>query len=350
MSEDFVSHVFDTFSRAEKTEVAQIEGTGLGMAIAKNLVELMGGTITCSSTPNVGTTFTVSLCLETITDNSKMTSDITTDRYQNTRVLILSEIEMICISQINLFRSFHVDADYALNPNDAAAKVELAVQMNHPYQFVIINQSDADKNGIFAMQTMLRSIKPGATKYILAANDFTGINQSSAVDAGIYDFIYTPVFRSTAYNLLNGKKYNRDRHKQPVEFIPDLTGIHLIVAEDNNINREIACQIIAETHADIHPVANGKEALEEYLAHEDGYFNIILMDIQMPLMNGYESTARIRAAKRKDSASIPIFALTANTFDEDVRQVKENGMNGHIGKPYTSEELYRIIYNAIRKD
>lgn len=200
------------------------------------------------------------------------------------------------------------------------------------------------------MRTMLRSIKPGTTKYILAANDFTGINQSSAVDAGIYDFIYTPIFRSTAYNLLNGKKYNRDRHKQPVEFVPDLAGIHLIVAEDNNINREIACQIIAETHADIHPVSNGKEALEEYLAHEDGYFDIILMDIQMPLMNGYESTARIRAAKRKDSANIPIFALTANTFDEDVRQVKENGMNGHIGKPYTSEELYRIIYNAIKKD
>ncbi len=122
-----------------------------------------------------------------------------------------------------------------------------------------------------------------------------------------------------------------------------MTGMRVLLAEDNKINREIAKTLISATKADITETANGKEALEAYLEHEVQYFDLILMDIQMPVMDGYEATAAIRTSGREDARTIPIVAMTANTFEEDVRRVKEAKMDGHLGKPYTANELYRVL-------
>ena len=129
--------------------------------------------------------------------------------------------------------------------------------------------------------------------------------------------------------------------------IVDLTGKRLLLVEDNAINREIARRIISETKAEVVEAHNGKEAVEVFAAQPVDFFDLILMDIQMPVMNGYEATAGIRALARPDAAAVPIYAMTANTFDEDVRQVKDAGMNGHIGKPYTPDALYRVLAQAL---
>ena len=214
MPPEFVGQVFDTFSRSSATSLSRIEGTGLGMAIAKNLVELMGGAIVCESELNKGTTFTVTLRM-------KLASGIS-----------------------------------------AAAPSE--------------------------------------------------------------------------------------EDNSPAEII-DLTGKRVLLVEDNSINRVIAGKIIGETQAEVVEAVNGKEAVELFSGSPEGFFDIILMDIQMPVMNGYEATAAIRSLSRADAAAVPIFAMTANTFDEDVRQVKDSGMNGHLGKPYKPAELYRILRNALLK-
>ena len=131
--------------------------------------------------------------------------------------------------------------------------------------------------------------------------------------------------------------------------IPDLTGKRILLVEDNPMNREIARRIIGETGAEIMDAANGKEAVEAFSMHPAGYFDLIFMDIQMPVMNGYEATVAIRSLARSDAATVPIYAMTANTFDEDVRQVKDVGMNGHIGKPYTPPMLYHVLAAALSK-
>ena len=220
MSPEFVSQVFDTFSRASEDGVAKTEGTGLGMAIAKSLVDIMGGAIRCESEPNKGTTFTVTMRMKLAGDESA------------------------------------AEANEALKTRDRGARA-----------------------------------------------------QNGAVN---------------------------------------LEGRRILLAEDNAMNMHIACAIIKETHAEIVPAANGKEAVDAFMGHPEGYFDVILMDLQMPVMDGFQATAAIRSSRRADARTVPIYAMTASTFDDDVRQVREAGMDGHVGKPYLPETLYRALEEAIR--
>ncbi|MDO5112386.1 MAG: ATP-binding protein [Clostridia bacterium] len=223
MSPAFVDQVFDTFTRAEEADGARVEGTGLGMAIAKNLVELMGGTIRCESELGKGTTFTVTMHMQ-----------------------LAPESEEACAKRAKGYA--------AVTAQDGAPADAAAI---------------------------------------------------------------------------------------------DLGGKRILLAEDNALNREIACTIIGETKAEITAVTNGQEALHAFQTHAPGYFDVILMDMQMPVMDGCAAAARIRALPRDDAARIPIYALTASTFDEDVQQAMEAGMNGHIGKPYTPEELYAVLEGVL---
>ena len=218
---EFIGQVFDTFSRASGPVAARTEGTGLGMAIAKKLTELMDGTIRCESELGHGTTFTVEMAMP------------------------------------------YADESEIIQPLTASGKQ---------------HGTHAGENGI-----------------------------------------------------------------------ADLTGKHILLVEDNAMNREIAKRIISETGADIIEADNGKEAVELFANHPEGYFDLIFMDIQMPVMNGYEATAAIRSMERADAASVPIYAMTANTFDEDVRQVKDAGMNGHIGKPYNPDTLFQALAHVLHR-
>lgn len=337
MSPEFTAHVFDTFTRDETSDVSKIEGTGLGMAIAKNLVELMGGTISCESTLGAGTTFTVKMHLRLAAEKA---DNGIYGKYRDTSVLIVGAEEQLCVSQTALFTALGAKATYALGP---AAACKTLREMPEPCTFVLIEPTDADKNGVQTVTT-LRAAASDKTTFLLTAIDLFSIDHSAAQNAGIAAFVQLPLFRSTARGVLDRTLLQTDAtgKRRPV----NLAGMRVLLVEDHKLNRQIARMLISETHAEIVEATNGKEALELFSAHTPHYFNIILMDVRMPLMNGYEATAAIRALPRADAKEIPIIAMTANTLDEDVQEAKQAGMTGHLSKPYESKELYRILLEA----
>lgn len=344
MSKDFIQQVFDTFTRDEKAEASRIEGTGLGMAIAKNFVDLMGGTISCESELGKGTTFTVKMHMKLA---DRKDTEKVDKRYDDVSILVLGDEEKICANQVDKFRSLGAKAEWALSLADALSMTKQVVGRQQKYDFVIINQVDYDKSGIVAVSQISKEMGFEETTYVLAARDAFAIEKSRAYDAGISVFVQRPLFMSTVIGILDKTINLRDAMDD--DSIVNLEGRRILLVEDNKINRQIAYTMLSETKASIYEAENGKEAVDAFKAHEAGYFDIILMDVQMPIMNGYDATVAIRSVQREDALTIPIYAMTANTYDEDVRQVKEAGMNGHLGKPYSSRDLYRILDEAIRK-
>lgn len=342
MSEEFVRKVFETFTREETGNSSKIEGTGLGMAITKNFVELMGGTIRCESKPNIGTTFTISLRMQYADEGIK----ITNQQYRDKSILLIGTDESTCENQMMLFRSLGVRIRHAVNVQDAIVLAQKALWDKNPYEFVIINQEDNDRDGIATALTMMKETDV-AMSYILAARDILSVEKSDAVDAGISAFVQTPLFKSTAIGIMDRTIRRQDKFDS--EDVVNLEGKRILLVEDNAINRMIAKELMQATQAEIVEAVNGKEAVDAFKSHEAWYFDVIMMDVQMPIMNGYEATMAIRSIQREDAGQIPIYAMTANTFDEDVRQVKEAGMNGHLGKPYVSIELYKLLQQAVNR-
>lgn len=347
MPEDFVDQVFDTFTRAKKPTVIKTEGTGLGMAIAKNLVELMGGTIKCESILGSGTTFTIHLHMKIAKEGLEKQMEEDTAAYDNHNVLIYGSEPRICANQTRLFQRFHVNADYSTDLAEAVEMKKKAEEQNRAYQYIIINQSKQDKSGIIAITELCGGTRNEGIAYVLVASNLALVDRSAAVNAGMGFFVQRPLFRSTVEHILDRNCEMQNAFGKPVGKIPDLSGKRVMVVEDNHVNQEIARKLIGETNAIVEEANNGKEGVELFISHEEGYFNVILMDLQMPVMNGYEATMTIRLLERMDAKTIPIYALTASTFDEDVRQVQESGMNGHIGKPYVPEELFRALEMAV---
>ena len=268
-------------------------------------------------------------------------------RYDDVSILVLGDEEKICANQVDKFRSLGAKAEWALSLADALSMTKQVVGRQQKYDFVIINQVDHDKSGIVAVSQISKEMGFEETTYVLAARDAFAIEKSRAYDAGISVFVQRPLFMSTVIGILDKTINLRDAMDD--DSIVNLEGRRILLVEDNKINRQIAYTMLSETKASIYEAENGKEAVDAFKAHEAGYFDIILMDVQMPIMNGYDATVAIRSVQREDALTIPIYAMTANTYDEDVRQVKEAGMNGHLGKPYSSRDLYRILDEAIRK-
>lgn len=342
MSKEFTQKVFDTFTRDDKAGIAKIEGTGLGMAIAKSFVELMGGTIRCESELGKGTRFTVNMHMKLV--DAGIAEEY--EKYQDMSVLIMGEDEQTCENEVKVFEELGIKADYALNIEAASKMLNRAFMDNIGYEFMILNQTEEDKSGIDALTRIARETDLENMTFVLAAKDLFAVKKSYAFDSGISQFVSVPLFRSTVLGIM-GRNFEL-QNDTAGDSVINLEGRRVLLVEDNEMNREIARIMISETQASVYEAANGREAVYAFKKQEPGFFDVILMDVQMPVMNGYEATAAIRSMQREDAATIPIYAMTANTFDEDVRQVREAGMNGHLGKPYVSEELYRILQQAIK--
>ena len=343
MSPDFIKQVFETFTRDSNTNLSRIEGTGLGMAISKNLIDLMGGTIECQSELGKGSVFTVRLHMKL---NEKQSVGEMLDQYQGISVLILDNPYHDSMSQIKLFKDLGVQTDQAENVASAIEKLSYAKNEGTPYDFFIINQSEDDKSGIETIRKLLNKDETSQTTYVLAARDLLAVDKSHAYENGISMFVQNPLFKGVALGILN-RTIKLHNHQEKDDIV-NMEGHRILLVEDNVMNRKVAINILKETGAEIYEAVDGKEAVKAFKEHEVGFFDIILMDIQMPEMNGYEATMAIRSVQREDATTIPIYAMTANTFDEDVRQVKEAGMNGHLGKPYVSAELFMILEKAVK--
>ena len=341
MSEEVAKHVFEPFERERTSTVSGIQGTGLGMAITKNIVDAMGGTIECITEQGKGTEFIINL--EFRLQGEKKQVEVIQE-LAGLRALVVDDDFNTCDSVTKMLIQLGMRAEWTLRGKEAVLHASHAGDVGDPFIAYIIDWSLPDLNGI-EVARQIRSIAPKDVPIIvLTAYDWTAIEEE-ARKAGVTAFVNKPIFlselRETLISVIGGAKAEE---ASPIPKNTDeLIGKRLLLVEDNELNREIAEEILIEGGIKVDTAEDGTEAVRKVCASEPGYYDLILMDIQMPVMNGYEATKRIRSLENKELANIPIVAMTANAFDEDVKAAEAAGMNGHLAKPINIEKLFEVL-------
>jgi len=336
MSEEFLQKLFDPFERASSSTISRIEGTGLGMSIVKKLLDAMGGTIDVESRLQEGTCVTVRVPLryELISVNLAALED--------KRLLIIeadAAVQTVYHAYLGERKLYY---QIVTNPSEAIAALTDADFRGERFDAVIIGKAVEQADSIFDLAGYLRNYD-ASLPIVLASEDNWDEIEYRANRSGIDYFIPVPFFRKS---LLNGLSAAVQASGGQNTFGPgsvDLTGRRILLVEDNFINSEIACELLAATNARVDTAADGQQALERYLGAAEGCYDLILMDIQMPVMDGYEATRRIRASGRADAHTLKIFAMTANTFAEDIAKARDAGMDGHIAKPIDINKLMQVL-------
>ncbi len=342
MSADYVKTVFEPFSRETTEATKSIQGTGLGMAITKNIVDLMGGTISVKSKLGKGSTFAVELELavaESIPDDADFWA-----HHNVTRVLVVDDEEDVCMDIKELMSDTGVDVSYALKGGEAVEMVAKAVKDGEDFNIVLLDWKMPDMDGVETARQIRAKVGRELPIVVLTSYSFEDIEEE-ARSAGVDLFLSKPFFVSNfrrAVMQIRNDGATADISPEETKN-QSLAGLKILAAEDNEINAEILCELldIEEAVCDIAP--NGKEALEKFEASEPGKYDIIFMDIQMPVMNGYEAARAIRECKHKNAKSIPIIAMTANAFDDDVKAALDAGMNAHLAKPIDMDKLKALV-------
>ena len=334
MSEEFLKRVFEPFERVNTTTVSRIEGTGLGMSIVRKLTEAMDGTVDIVSAPDRGTTVTVRVPLEYREEPLRLKA------LKQKRVLIAEADD----EQRDVYDAYLTQADVghtlcasAADTLSALADAEFA---GRPYDAVIIGSRCQAQEDRLALAAYLHKNAPNMPILLCGDDNWEEIGYR-AEQSGVTRFIPLPLFRTALINGLSdaltgaGDMESRGRY-------PDLQGRNLLLVEDNLINREIVREILGVTGAAVTEAENGAQAVDVFARSPEGYFSAVLMDVQMPVMDGYEATRRIRRLERPD-ADLPVYAMTANTFAEDIRRARDAGMNGHIAKPVDVNALMQAL-------
>ena len=340
MSREFQKKLFEPFTRAEDSRISTTEGTGLGMTIARNIARMMDGSIEVESEPGRGTQFTVTLMLKKYDADEPDLKQL-----MDLPVLVADDDEtagqMACLMLDNI----GMKSEYVTNGADAVARVFIHHQSGDDYFAVILDWKMPDMDGIETARAIRAQVGPDVPIIILSAYDWSSVEEE-ARDAGVNGFIAKPLFRSRLVYLFS---QFTDREKFSEESDKDrktetsLAEKRILLVEDNALNREIAEEMIYQLGASVETAKNGKEAVEKFEQMEEGYYDMIVMDIQMPVMNGYEASRTIRSLPRPDAAEIPIVAMTANAFAEDMIQSRNAGMNEHLTKPLGIEDLEKCI-------
>lgn len=341
MSQDFIEHIFEPFVRSSDEHVNRIQGTGLGMPISRNIVRMMGGDIKVESAPGKGSRFTVTIYLklqdEALNDHPK---------FVDLDVLVADDDEMSLESCIGILCDLGMRAEGVLSGREAIKQVVLHHEQNRDYFACIIDWKMPDMDGVETTRAIRKAVGPDVPIIIISAYDWSDIEQE-ARRAGANEFISKPLFRSRLERTL-GSLLDEEKHETeatPFEALRgcDYSKSRVLLVEDNELNAEIAEEILRTTGIDVEHVWNGAEAVDRMGECEDGYYDLIFMDIQMPMMNGYDATRAIRAMNRDYCRKIPIVAMTANAFAEDVQAAKTVGMNEHIAKPLELKILIKTL-------
>ncbi len=335
MSEEFVKEIFQPFSREKNSVVNKIQGTGLGMAITKNLVDLMGGIISVESEVGKGSTFTVELSFTLVQDGSPDAWF----RQHLSRMLVADDEEEICLNIREVMRGTGVDVSYT---TDGEAAVEAAVSAHEhksDFQVILLDWKMPGLDGVETAKRIREKVGADVPILVLTSYDWTDIEQEARA-AGINAFMPKPFFPSTFFQTLR-PLFAEANEKKPEETAGEsaMSGKLFLVAEDNELNAEILTEMLAIEGAKCELATNGKIAVEMFERAPAGYYDMVLMDVQMPVMNGYEATRAIRASSHPEAQTIPIVAMTANTFAEDVKSALDAGMNAHLGKPIDMNEV-----------
>ncbi len=330
MSDEFQKHVFDPFSREINSVTNKIQGTGLGMAITKNLVDLMGGIITVESAPGKGSTFTAefSFALPEQYESNQWV------RQKIERMLVADDEEDICRNISELMEETGVNVSFV---TDGASAVKAALEAHSSgsgFDVILLDWKMPGMDGVETARRIREQIGGGVPILVLTSYDWADI-EDEARQAGINAFMPKPFFVSTFLQIIRPLFFEQTvcSEKETKECEKALDGRLFLVAEDNELNAEIITEMLALEGAKCELAVNGKEAVKMFTESAPGYYDMILMDVQMPVMNGYEATKAIRESDHPEAKSVPIAAMTANTFAEDVKNSLEAGMNGHLAKP-----------------
>lgn len=342
MSEEFVKKLFEPFERADDARIAQIQGTGLGMTITRNIINMMGGDIQVESKENEGSKFTVSFKIKL--QDSEI--DVVSPDLLDLPVLVVDDDPAICESTCITLGELGMKGDYSLSGADAVIKVVTAHENNEDYYACLIDWKMPDMDGIETTRRIRKAVGPDIPIIIITAYDWNDIEEEARL-AGADGFISKPLFKSrirAAFTDLPQTLRNTDStHELDDIRSADYSSKRLLLVEDNELNREIATEILTMTGALVESAANGQIALDMFAASAPGYYDCIFMDIRMPVMNGYEAAKAIRAMQRDDAGKVPIIALTANAYVEDIDNALQAGMNKHISKPIDMEQLLAIM-------
>ena len=345
MSQEFAQKIFEPFERERTSTVSRIQGTGLGMAITKNIVDMMGGTIEVQTAQGKGTEFTVCVPMRAQTEQRPV-EKIT--ELEGLKALVVDDDFNTCDSVTKMLVKVGMRAEWTLSGKEAVLRARQSIEMSDAYHTYIIDWRLPDMNGI-EVTRQIRSLHDDTPIIILTAYDWSDI-EVEAKAAGVTAFCAKPMFlsdlRETLMSALGQKSADAVQGLLP-EKNADFKGKHILLVEDNELNREIAQEILREYGFLVDSAENGAVAVEKVSTAAPGSYDLVLMDVQMPIMDGYTATRKIRALDDPARAKLPIIAMTANAFDEDRRNALESGMNGFLSKPIVIDDLVQELHKIL---
>ena len=343
MEKGLLTRIFEPFEQGGASISHSYGGSGLGLAISSNLVSLMNGHISVSSTPGVGSEFVVELPLLTVPDNTPK-QDVS---LEDIRVLVVDDDLVTCEHTTLILNRIGVDAEYVTSGKAAVTRVKSALQRHTCYNIALVDWKMPDMDGVETARSIRRIVGPDTLVIIMSAYDWTEI-EARAREAGVDFFISKPIFQSVVQDVL----LKATRRRQSAATLPvqkeDFAGRRILLVEDNEINMEIARTLLEFRNASVDGACNGQQAVEMFRSSPPNHYDAVLMGVRMPVMDGIAATQAIRGLNRADAATVPILAMTANAFAEDIEQSRKAGMNEHLAKPIEPETLYARLASYFR--
>ena len=340
MSKEYQKEIFDSFSREDNTRVRKTEGSGLGMAITKCIVDAMDGDISVRSEQGKGSEFHVVLNLERAAEPAPDAG------LSVGSVLVVDEDERLCVNAVRSLEELGVRADWCRSAGQALERIE-ARRQDGGYQRVLLGWQLADGSGLEAARAIRRHCGEEGPALLLSACDWSGLEEEAKA-AGISSFVARPLFRSTLFDALKGPAGAPEEGAGPWRAADlSLRGKHILLAEDNELNWEVARELLSVLELELDWAENGEICVTKFEKSPVGYYDAIIMDVRMPVMDGYEATAAIRGLERPDT-DIPIIAMTADAFSEDIQRCLECGMNDHLAKPIDLQAVAQKLKKYLR--
>ena len=335
MSPEFLKRIYESYSRADGTRIHKTEGAGLGMAITKYIVDAMEGTIEIQSEPDKGSEFLLTFDFEKA---DAMEIDMVLPAWN---MLVVDDDELLCKTAMDALKSIGIKAEWTLSGEKAIELVIEHHKKREDYQIILLDWKLPGMNGIQAAREIRRNLGDEVPILLISAYDWSEF-EAEAREAGISGFISKPLFKSTLYHALCQYMDVGTEHEQTLNQNIDLSGRRILLAEDNELNWEVAKELLSDLGVELDWAEDGRICLDKFQKSPKGYYDIILMDIRMPHMTGYEATQAIRGLVHPDALSIPIIAMSADAFSDDIQHCLQCGMNAHIAKPIDVIELTRL--------
>ena len=342
MSEEYMSRLFQPFEQESAATAQKYGGTGLGLSITHNLVEMMGGTMAVQSRQGEGSTFTVTMHFDRAKEHHAPT--LASADYSHVRALVVDDQQDDGTYIKTMLKRCGVKSDTVTNGELALKKMRSRAGGEYSYDLCILDWNMPVMNGMEVAAKIRQEYGTELPIIIATAYDITPLMEE-AKSVGVNRVVAKPLFQSTMFDLLVSTfgKYDPSSGAAAAEIRRDLTGVHVLLAEDNAMNMEIAVTVLQKAGVVVDQAVNGQEAYEKFTGAAAGTYDLILMDVQMPVLNGYEATGKIRQSDHPEAKTIPIVAMTANAFAEDVAEALSHGMNAHIAKPVNNDKLFEIL-------